>query len=203
MQLIAKACCFNLKKKERIFMKLLNRIKAFFNYKGQKAELDLKAAEIREGKTFLHPLDNDDVVYCIRTNDVNIFLNYESNIEDNDLTIIDKKEFDAKKQSENKSKENKQKSSTKHHHKEYSNEFQLYKKRKFTISLYPDEYDSVVKSMKEYGYKRADFFLACVNTARKTTMKTAYNKIVKDHKSKALAEKELMKKHQSGMKKDA
>ena len=130
-------------------------------------------------------------------------MNYESNIEDNDLTIIDKKEFDAKKQSENKSKENKQKSSTKHHHKEYSNEFQLYKKRKFTISLYPDEYDSVVKSMKEYGYKRADFFLACVNTARKTTMKTAYNKIVKDHKSKALAEKELMKKLQSGMKKDA
>lgn len=35
--------------------------------------------------------------------------------------------------------------------------------------------------MKEYGYKRADFVLACVNSATKGTMEKAHKKIVKSH----------------------
>ena len=50
-------------------------------------------------------------------------------------------------------------------------------------------------SMKEYGYRRADFLLACVNTATKGTMEREHRKIVKMHTVLRKEEKALIDKY--------
>ena len=50
-------------------------------------------------------------------------------------------------------------------------------------------------SMKEYGYRRADFLLACVNTATKGTMEREHRRIVKTHTVLRKEEKALLDKH--------
>jgi hypothetical protein len=62
------------------------------------------------------------------------------------------------------------------------------------MSVYPEEYEMLMSSIKEYGYKRADFVLACVNTASKGSMEKAHKKIVKTHKAMVLEKQALAKK---------
>ena len=51
-------------------MKIINRIKAFFTHHDEPVELDLVAAEIREGKAFLHPRGEENVTYLVRSDDI-------------------------------------------------------------------------------------------------------------------------------------
>jgi len=55
-------------------MKLLSKIKAFFRFRDQEAEMEVSAAEIRHGKVFLHPVEDAEHVYCIKTDAVNIII---------------------------------------------------------------------------------------------------------------------------------
>jgi hypothetical protein len=57
-----------------------------------------------------------------------------------------------------------------------------------------EQMDMLMESIKEYGYKRADFVLACVNTASKGSMEKAHKKIVKSHKAILLEKQALAKK---------
>ncbi len=52
----------------------------------------------------------------------------------------------------------------------------------------------LVESVKAYGYKRADFVLACVNTASKGSMEKAHKKIVNTHRAMLLEKQALAKK---------
>ena len=183
-------------------MKIRNILKAFFFHKEEPVELDLSAAEIRECKAYLHPKNEQGVTYLVRSNDIEISLSKGLSLSSENIIKIEPKskkkspEDDGKKKPKEKdSKASKTAGDGKSSSHVPDNEFDKYKKRKFVVSLYPEEYDSVMASMKEYGYRRADFLLACVNTATKGTMEREHKRIVKIHTVLRKEEKALLDKH--------
>lgn len=195
-------------------MKIINKIKAFFCKDNEPVEMDIIAAEIKEGKAFLHPKGDPKATYLIRSDDIRISLSEGRSIKEYDILSVAPK---AKKANNDKEQENKiaqkdalkdaPQSSKNHsgdesHTGNYIPGFERYKKRTFSVSLYPEEYDSLIDSMKEYGYKRADFLLACVQTARKPSIEKAHKQIVKTHKQMLIEQQELIKQQLSELEKD-
>jgi hypothetical protein len=175
-------------------MKIINKIKALFFHQEEPIELDLIAAEIKEGKAFLHPRGEENVTYLIRSDDIEITLSKGRSLSPKDILKTGPKlknpeknektenQKDPKQPSEKDPKSNRKINSPMETIQTSADEFDRFKKKKFTVSLYPDEYEAVMASMKEYGYKRADFVMACVNSVTKGTMEKAHKKIVKNHK---------------------
>lgn len=183
-------------------MKIINKIKAFFRKNDEPVELDLVAAEIREGKAFLHTKGEESLTYMVRANDIEIRLNKDRSLGELDVLAVKRPpKGDRKRQNDSSVKragapeENKkpgQGLAVGSNGGSGNNEdFDRFKKRKFVISVYPDEYDILMSSIKEYGYKRADFVLACVNTATKGTMEKAHKKIIKTHREIVLEQQAL------------
>lgn len=183
-------------------MKIINKIKAFFIHRNEPVELDLIAAEIKEGKAFLHPRGEEGVTYLIRSDDIEITLNKGRSLTPKDILKTGPKEkISPKAQQAEKEKAKQPPEQTTTPNKSIKpalettqtteNEFDRFKKRKFVVSLYPEEYDRIITSMKEYGYKRADFVMACVNTASKGSMEKAHKKIVKEHGERLKEQKEV------------
>lgn len=183
-------------------MKIINKIKAFFTHRNEPVELDLIAAEIKEGKAFLHPRGEEGVTYLIRSDDIEITLSKGRSLTPKDILKTGPKEKTTKNsQQAEKEKAKQPPVQTANPNKSIKpalettqtteNEFDRFKKRKFVVSLYPEEYDRIMTSMKEYGYKRADFVMACVNTASKGSMEKAHKKIVKEHGERLKEQKEV------------
>jgi len=174
-------------------MKIMKRIRAFFTHQEEQVELDLIAAEIKEGKAFLHPRGEEHVTYLVRSDDIEITLSKGRSLGPKDIFRMgpkpknpekEKKEEEKKPQKQPPIKDPKggnKKPVSKEITQTEPGEFDKFKKKKFVVSLYPEEYDAIMASMKEYGYKRADFVMACVNTATKGTMEKAHKKIVRSH----------------------
>lgn len=182
-------------------MKIRNILKAFFFHKEEPVELDLSAAEIREGRAYLHPKSEIDVTYLVCSDNIEISLSKGFSLSPENIIKIGPKDRQKKPEEKVKKKATQNKDSTQATGGKTAvspvgdNEFDKYKKRKFVVSLYPDEYDSVIACMKEYGYKRADFVLACVNSAAKGTMEREHKKIIKVHTALRKEEKALLDKH--------
>ena len=183
-------------------MKLRNVLKAFFFHKEEPVELDLTAAEIREGKAYLHPKDEQGVTYLVRSDNIEISLSKGFSLSPEHIIKIEPES--KQKKPDNAEKKNSEQKDNKDRKTAGDgtlsspvpdNEFDKYKKRKFVVSLYPDEYDSVMASMKEYGYRRAELLLACVNTATKGTREREHRKIVKMHTVLRKEEKALIDKY--------
>lgn len=64
-------------------------VKAFFKVNDEEMEMNLRSAEIKEGKAFLHPKD-EEVTYCVASDDIKIILNNNQNIKITDITSIEK-----------------------------------------------------------------------------------------------------------------
>ena len=180
-------------------MKLMNRIKAFFRKNNEPVELDLHAAEIKEGKAFLHTKGDEPVTYLVRASDIEIRLNKDASLSELDVltikkkTPVEKQKTLAQKDAERKDK--KSQNTTDSPSKNgviYADD--RFRKRTFSMTVYQEEYDMLMESIKEYGYKRADFVLACVNTASKGSMEKAHKKIIKNHKAMLLEKQALSKK---------
>ena len=180
-------------------MKLMNRIKAFFRKNNEPVELDLHAAEIKEGKAFLHTKGDEPVTYLVRASDIEIRLNKDTSLSELDVltikkkTPVEKQKTLAQKDAERKDK--KSQNTTDSPSKNgviYADD--RFRKRTFSMTVYQEEYDMLMESIKEYGYKRADFVLACVNTASKGSMEKAHKKIIKNHKAMLLEKQALSKK---------
>ena len=179
-------------------MKIINKIKAFFRKNEEPVELDLVAAEIREGRAYLHTRGEDRVTYMVRANDIEIRLNKDANVEETNIMIFkrrnkatDKKIQEAIKKQEQQNKQTANTdSATADSRREVIN-LDRFKKRKFTISVYPEEYETIKSTMKEYGYKQADFVLACISTATKGSMEKAHKEIVKSHRELVLEQQAL------------
>lgn len=180
-------------------MKFINRIKAFFRKNNEPVELDLHAAEIKEGKAFLHTKGDEPVTYLVRASDIEIRLNKDASLSELDILTI-KRKVPAEKQKTlaQKDTEKKDKKSQNTTDSPYKNGViyadDRFRKRTFSMTVYQEEYDMLMESIKEYGYKRADFVLACVNTASKGSMEKAHKKIIKNHKAMLLEKQVLAKK---------
>lgn len=180
-------------------MKLMNRIKAFFRKNNEPIELDLRAAEIKEGKAFLHAKGDEPVTYLVRASDIEIRLNKDASLSELDIlaikrkTPVEKQKTLAQKGVEKKDKKSQNTAdSPSKSGVIYADD--RFRKRTFSMTVYQEEYDMLMEIIKEYGYKRADFVLACVNTASKGSMEKAHKKIVKNHKALLLEKQALAKK---------
>lgn len=170
-------------------MKIQKILKAIFSHKEKPVELNLSAAEIREGKAFLHPKDEKGVTYLVKSDNIEISLSKGLSLNSKDVIRIEEKKKSTTKTNDSvpkpapapSKKDTTPSTSPSASTEESPDPFEKYKKRTFSISLYPEEYDTITARMKDYGYSRADFVLACVNTATKGTMEREHKKIIKNH----------------------
>lgn len=79
-------------------MKIINKIKAFFFHQDEPVELDLIAAEIKEGKAYLHPRGEDNVTYLVRSDDIEITLCKGRSISPKDIFKVGPKQRNLEKE---------------------------------------------------------------------------------------------------------
>lgn len=161
-------------------MKIIHKLKAIFVKAQKPIILDLAAAEIKEGRACLHPKGDRQAIYLVKSDDIEIYLSKNKELPDDDIRVLKRKE-DAltDKKEKQTAKENENRNS------DLSNSEEIYdrfKKRTFSVSLYQHEYDALMNTIKEYGYKRAEFIIASANTATRGTMERERKKIVRVHK---------------------
>ena len=72
-------------------MKIIKKLKALFFKDDQPITLDLAAAEIKEGKAFLHPKEDRDTTYLVKSDDIEIRLGKGKSLTDNDILVIKKR----------------------------------------------------------------------------------------------------------------
>lgn len=193
-------------------MKLLSKIKAFFKYRNQDAELTVSAAEVRNGRVFLHPEDDPTRVYCIKSSAVDILISPQENIREEDLEIIEVKRpeivaqeitpgaahtppsNEPEKQPQTEKQKETPASGQIFHRKPIS--FYMPKMKTVSFTLYPEEYDMLMTSMRENGYKKTEFLLACVSSAKKNSMEATYHKYAAAHKERRLADRQAARRAQ-------
>ena len=61
-------------------MKFLQKIRAFFNIKGEAKKMELKSAEVKKNGVFLHPVDDDKHIFFVKSKSVDIFINPDEEI---------------------------------------------------------------------------------------------------------------------------
>lgn len=223
-------------------MKFLKRIRAVFNFKGKRAEMELTAAEIRGNKVFMHPADDPDHTFCISGKAIDIVIDPTVALTENDFTVLSNTKLDtlqsateidpqatveqllqpkAEDQTNNPTAQNppekphdtlspdeKEKATQKELSKANSevsdpnteskttqtqngkkaaeksdppsaNDSYTYPKpqmRTVSMRLYQDEYDLLMEAIEEKGYKKTEYLLACVTSAKKKSMETNYQK---------------------------
>ena len=54
--------------------------------------------------------------------------------------------------------------------------------KKVSFSVYPEEYDMLMKSIHESGYKKTEFLLGCVAAAKKNSMEATCRRYAIEHK---------------------
>ncbi len=171
-------------------MNLLTKIRTFFNFKGEKVEMELSKAEIKQGRVYLHPADKPSETFVVKTKSVDLIINPEEETSDENIFVIDSNKEKKPQKSTIKipEEENSENSPQENNHKQQIQTI-FPKKRKFEVSLYPDEYEVLVGNINANGYKRAEYLLACVNSAKKTSFDAMYKKYTVEHKERHKLEK--------------
>lgn len=168
-------------------MKIINRLKAIFNMGQQPIVLDLAAAEIKAGRAYLHPKGDRKTTYQVRSDDIEIYLSRNKELSDEDIRILKRKEDKA---TDIKDKQKDKKEGSNNSRLTNSDEmYDRFKKKTFSVTLYQQEYDALMSTIREYGYKRAEFIMASANTATRGTMDRERKKIVRVHKEMRIEEK--------------
>lgn len=177
-------------------MKIIKKLKALFFKDDRPVSLDLIAAEIKEGRAFLHPKEDPTVTYLVKSDDIEVRLSKGKNLTDKDIMIVGKRKKGEKDPSKTKEKLPKQTPDPKkpQSHSSFGNtesDWSRFKKKTFSVSLYPEEYDLLMEMIQKYGYKRSEFILASAQTATQGTMAKAQKKVVMVRKEIRKEEKEL------------
>ena len=76
-------------------MRIFEKLRAIFNFKGRRAEMELKSAEIREDKIFLHPENDPDHTFCVSGRAIDILIDPSVSLTEDDFRIIENKKLDA------------------------------------------------------------------------------------------------------------
>lgn len=185
-------------------MKIIKKLKAIFFNDEQPISLDLVAAEIKEGRAYLHPKAEQHLTYLVRSDDIEIRLSKGKILTDNDVMILGKRkrnEGPTDKAKEPKTQQDTEKKSLKTSTASGNSNYDLsrFKKKTFSVSLYPEEYDRLMEMIQKYGYKRSEFILASAQTATQGTMAKAQKKVVMVRKEIRKEEIELKLKQKSNV----
>ena len=163
-------------------MKFLKKIKAIFNFNGKKEELEVVSAEVNQKGVFLHPTEDSDHTFWIKSKSVDIIINPDNEITEADIEIIDNERVINIKENDSDDKAKvpgeepviRPLALTKF----------LPSKRRFTVMLYQDEYDTLMNSITANGYKKTEYFLACMTSAKKKSMESLYTHYTAEHKKR-------------------
>jgi len=73
------------------------------------------------------------------------------------------------------------------------------KMKKVTFTLYEDEYNMLMTNIRDNGYRKTEFLLACVSAAKKNSMEATYRRYAAEHdaRRKEIREKMQQAKKQS------
>jgi hypothetical protein len=71
--------------------KMLRKIKALFNFKGELKEMVVDHAEIKKDCVYLHPADDPDHTFRIKTESVDILINPDGEVSEDDIFMMDNK----------------------------------------------------------------------------------------------------------------
>ena len=88
-------------------MKIIKKLKALFLKDDRPVSLDLAAAEIKEGRAYLHPKENPTITYRVKSDDIEVRLSKGKSLTDQDIVLIGKRKEptkDSLKQKESESK---------------------------------------------------------------------------------------------------
>lgn len=175
-------------------MKILKKIIAYFNFKGEKQQMELSGAEVRSKGVFLHPVDDPKHVFFVKSNSVDIIINNDEELSEEDVSVIDKEIIQKcnREGGETSSVLSGEQSATR----PLSKAKYISSKKRFSIMLYQDEYDNLMQNIAQNGYKRAEFFLACVHSAKKQSFDSIYKKYTDEHKKRYKSDLTKVKKMQ-------
>lgn len=70
-------------------MRFFEKLRAIFNYKGRRAEMELKSAEIRGDKIFLHPVNDPDHTFCVSGKAIDILIDPSVALTEDDFRVIE------------------------------------------------------------------------------------------------------------------
>lgn len=165
-------------------MKLIKKIRAFFTRDDESVEMDIVAAEIREGKAYLHPKEDPKKTYFIRADDIKILLNEGRSILSQSIFALTKKPKDEKGKNEKAqdSAKKEQNKASKTSGGLQDDSLERFQKHTVRFSMYPEEYVLFTELLKETGYNQTEFILACIQAAKKPGIEKAHKQIVKVHK---------------------
>lgn len=178
-------------------MNVIKKIVAFFTFKGKKEQMELEAAEINYEGVILHSTEDPEHSFFVKTTDVEILLNNGKEFTDDDIIVIDnvKSSYPSPRISSEMSPtfdENftpiekdfvpiAKEQMPMEEAKEIGRNIQpralssfMPSKKRFTVMLYPDEYDMLMKTINDNGYKRVEYFLACMTSAKKQSLASTY-----------------------------
>lgn len=175
-------------------MRIIKKLKALFFKDDHPVSLDLAAAEIKEGRAFLHPKEDDTITYLVKSNDIEVRLSQEKRLTDKDIMVIrkhTKREKDPTKPKDVKPQQDvdKKPPAKPCDSSDPGNmifDLSRFKKKTFSVSLYPEEYDRLMDTIQKSGYKRSEFILASSVSTTEKRMASAQKKVV-------IARKELRK----------
>lgn len=180
--------------------KILNRIRAFFKIKGEEKMMNVESAEVKDGIVFLHPENDTQHTFCVKSDHVDICINPLKELSEDDIWVIDnevKKKIESEKQRKAKD-DKKKKSSSPTEPKLHPNgvaDWPQYKKKQISFYLYEDEYDLLFKHLEENGYKKAEFFYACIQAAKKNSMEAVYKQVEENHKQRRRESRKISREH--------
>ena len=179
-------------------MNVIKKIVAFFTFKGKQEQLELEAAEINREGVILHSAEDPKRSLFVNTTEVEILLNNGKELTEDD--ILDINDFETSHRApqspgdirpifidsptptsrdltsfanEDTPPEESQELGSNIQPRALSH-FMPSKKR-FTVMLYTDEYDMLMKTINDNGYEKVEYFLACMTSAKKKSLISAYN----------------------------
>ena len=185
---------------------MIKRIRAFFTFNNKSQHMEIKKAIITKDKVFIKPIGNLKPI-TITPTEVDIIINSLNNINNDHFNISDAPdEFASDNYNENANmqypkeptvnesftidsfeNENKCDNLNASH---LPLESYVTKKKKISLSLYPDEYEMITDMISSNGFKRTEFLLACVSASKKQSFMAEYNRYTKEHKIRRLEERE-------------
>ena len=162
-------------------MNIIKKIFAYFTIKGEKQQMELSAAEIRQKGAFLHPAADPEHTFFVNFDSVDILINSEGELKEDDIHTVDRK-IVTRPQSTPSNPTND--TSRRRRYGPFSEAAYMPSKRRFTIMVYQDEYDMLMENIVKKGYKKAEYFLACVTAAKKQSWEKEYKNFTTSHKTR-------------------
>ena len=165
-------------------MNIIKKIVAYFNVKGEKKQMELAAAEIRQKGAFLHPVADPEHTFFVNFDSVDIIINPEGELKEDNVYTVDKEVVDNMSKPQNTSPKPSRIPSKSSTYRPLSEASYMPEKRRFSIMVYQDEYDMLMDAIVNKGYKKAEYFLACVTAAKKQSWEKEYNNYTTSHKER-------------------